>query len=168
MIGIDYKPDSLRIGEIVVLGPPEVEKGEFISAICEEVDKNDDIVLGRLQVNDQLILHIYGLDVGADVNNFAWDLVAQKMIGYIVLYNWYDANSLERAKSLVDHLHSEWEAPCIIAADVGETEYPIAKKIFKRGISLSPNTQFTFYRIVDPASVRRIFLTLLDTIIERM
>lgn len=162
----EYKPDTLRIGEIAVIGPPELEKAAFIATVCEEIKKNDDIILGLLTINDQLLLHVYGLNVNHNIKNYAWDLVIQKMIGYIVLYDWHNPQSLEQAKELVDYLHSGWEVPCIIAADVGNGDYPITKQIFNRGIALAPRTQFTFYRIGDPASVRQVFTTLLDIIID--
>ena len=160
------KFDASTIGEIVVIGFKEVSNEAFISAVCNDMQKDNEVIFGRLPIDSHLTLHIYGLNITGEISNFDLDMVAQKIIGYIILYDWNDLNSLERAKDIVQYLYEKWTAPCLIAANVGNNDFPVSTHVFQNGISLSPSIKFTFFSQSDIDSIKDVYTALLDKVIS--
>ena len=161
--------EMLRIGEIAIVGPEGAAKQSFISAVCPQVILTDqDVIFGRLEVSEDLRLFLYGIGSDGQTYDFAWDLLAQKMLGYIVLFDWYDEQSFESSKQILDFLTFRFEAPVIIAADVRDRPYPVSEKIYSPDISLDVNGRLTFCKSGDPRSIRKVVVSLLDSLIARV
>lgn len=159
----------MRIGEIAVLGPGLNNKYEFIKVICDEVVvKTDKLIFGRLQINEQLIIHLYGLNLDAQKVNPAWDLVSKKLLGYVVLFNWNNPDSYSDAKSIVDTLAARYKIPIVIAANLQNGKSDIPPQLVNAELNLSPQAELMFCRLSDPASIKHVLVTLINSVINTM
>jgi signal recognition particle receptor subunit beta len=155
-----------RVGEIVVVGPPGAEKQPFLSSLCPHVEiTNQDIILGRLPIHDELMLYCYGVSYG---QGFAWDLVGRKMLGYVILFDWFDDASFAASKEIIEFTASYFSAPFIIAGDLGDRPHTVPESAVRPYIGLSTMSKFMFCRSSKPASVRKVVATLLDLLIEKL
>ncbi|MDZ7292445.1 MAG: hypothetical protein ONB44_22075 [candidate division KSB1 bacterium] len=159
----------MRIGEIVIAGTGNDEKRLFIQSVCQKLEyANEHIIFGRLAINDQLVLHLYGITIQADSQMVAWDLIAKKMLGYIVLFPWQDADSLERLKPIVDHLAARYDTPMVVAAHITTGRQAIPPALWEQGITLTTQGKFMFCDVRKPESARRILLALIDSLIDKI
>jgi hypothetical protein len=159
----------MRIGEIAIVGPDSEEKRLFIQAICQKLDlETENITFGRLPINDQLVLHLYGISIQPNSQPFGWDLIAKKVLGYIVLFPWRNPESLEKVKPLLDHLTSRYDAPLVVAAHVPNGSQPVPSQLYEGGIPLTISGKFMFCDVSKPASARKILLALTDSIIDKL
>lgn len=159
----------MRIGEIAVLGPGLNNKYEFIKVICDEVVvKTDKLIFGRLQINEQLIIHLYGLNLDAQKVNPAWDLVSKKLLGYVVLFNWNNPDSYSDAKSIVDTLAARYKIPIVIAANLQNGKSDIPPQLVNAELNLSSQAELMFCRLSDPASIKHVLVTLINSVINTM
>lgn len=158
----------MRIGEIAVVGPGYKNKHEFIKSVCDEVVVNTEkLVFGRLQINEQLIVHLYGLDLTEKNITPAWDLVSKKLLGYVVLFNWNNADSYAKIKETVDSLSTKYKLPLVIAATLQNGSLAFPKELVNAELELSDQAQLTFCKISDPQSVKNVLVTLINSVIER-
>jgi hypothetical protein len=158
----------MRIGEIAILGPNPEEKRLFIQSVCQKLElENESVAFGRFPINDQLVLHLYGVALHAESQPVAWDLFARKMLGYIVLFPWQDAESFERLKPVLDLLNTRYEATIVVAAHMPNGNLPIPPALYEEGIALTTEGKFMFCDVRQPASARKILLTLIDSLIDK-
>ena len=158
----------MRIGEIAIVGPGIRPKQEFIKAVCDEiVIENDVLVFGRLQINEQLIIHLYGLEFTDKEIKPSLDLVSKKLLGYVFLFNW-GGQDYSEVVSTIDSLTSRYNLPLVIAANLqnGSTEIP--SQILNVDFDLSSEGQFTFFRLSDLESVRNVLVMLINSVIDKV
>lgn len=159
----------MRIGEIAVLSSEADSKKKFIESACEEVHVHDDaLIFGKRKINDQLVVHLYGLGRAEQYLNAAWDLVSMKLLGYIIIFNWNDPISYASAKSTIDFLTKRYDMPLVIAANLGDHGEPVPINLINAGINIDEQNYFTFCRMFDPDSVKKVLLTLMNAVIERL
>jgi len=159
----------MRIGEIAILGSSNEEKRLFIQSVCQKLEiTNDNITFGRFPINDQLMLHLYGVALPSDSQTMAWDLLAKKCLGYIVLFSWQDGASFERMQPVLDQLAAHYEATLIVAAHVANGKLPIPPELYENGIALTTAGKFMFCDVRQPASARKILLALIESVLEKM
>lgn len=159
----------MRIGEIAVLGPGNEEKKLFIQAVCGRLElTNDNITFGRFAINDQLVLHLYGVALQSEAQTVAWDLLAKKCLGYIVLFPWKDPGALDRFKPMLDILAAKYEATMVVAANMAEGDRALPPALFENSISLTAAGKLMFCDTRRPASARKVLLALIDSLLEKI
>ncbi len=161
----------MRIGEVTVIGPPGETKEIFIRSVCQKLEKvNDNICFGRLDINNQLALHIYGISVEKDEISISWDLLSPKMLGYIFIFNWDEQHSLEKIKTVLDTFSNNFSAPIIVIANVDdESNIPLPEKYNEPGgISIDRNIKFIFCPITNSAYSRNAVATIIDILLENL
>jgi signal recognition particle receptor subunit beta len=159
----------MRIAEIAVIGAGRKERDAFIQAVCQRLElANDNVTFGRLPINDQLVLHLYGIATQPNGQALAWDLIARKMLGYIVLFSWQDAEAFERLKPIVDYLSSRYDAPMVVTAHLAGIPLPVPPALCEEGIALTTEGKLTFCDIRNPASARKILALLIDSLLTKM
>ncbi|HNW59755.1 MAG TPA: hypothetical protein PKI62_08785 [bacterium] len=155
-----------RAAEIIVLGPGGAGSRAFLQAICPDLQPGyGDLLLGALSVSRQLVLYCYSVGYRQE---FAWDLVGGKMLGYIACFDWFNQESFRQCRDRVDEISSGFSAPFVVAADLGEQPLPVPACVVKPDIPLMPSARFLFFQSHKPASVRRVLITLLDLLLETM
>ncbi|MFQ5822634.1 MAG: hypothetical protein ACE5JB_01100 [bacterium] len=156
----------MRIGEIAILGPAKKIKQDFIKAVCDEiVIQTDKLIFGRLLIDNQLVVHLYGLEISEKELSFAWDLVSKKLLGYVVLFNWNNSESLSSVKSIIDFMTSRYNIPLVIAANLEKDSEPIPEEFIDVDFHISEQSQFTFCRLSKPESVKKVLIILINSVI---
>ena len=159
----------MRIGEIAIVGAGIRAKQHFIKAVCDEiVVENNDLVFGRLQINEQLVIHLYGLEFTNTEIKPSLDLVSKKLLGYVFLFNWGRQDSYSEVVSTIDSLTSRYNLPLVIAANLqnGSTEIP--SQMLNVDFDISSEGQFTFCKLSDPESVRNVLVMLINSVIDKV
>jgi len=159
----------MRIGEIAIVGRGIRPKQEFIKTVCDEiVIENDDLVFGRLQINEQLVIHLYGLEFTDKEIKPSLDLVSKKLLGYVFLFDWGSQDSYSEVVSTIDSLTSRYNLPLVIAANLqnGSTEIP--SQMLNVDFDISSEGQFTFFKLSDSESVRNVLVMLINSIIDKI
>ncbi len=156
-----------RIGEILVLGAHGADVEFFLRAFCTTVVVTDqDILLGQMTVSRTLSLYCYGINPSPPQKTIAWDLFAKKMLGYIVLCNWFDEASFSDCKKIIAFATRHFDAPFVVAADVGEQTLPYGETLRRPEIVLSAGSRFIFCRKHNVVHVRKVMLGLINLLLE--
>lgn len=159
----------MRIGEIAIVGPGTRFKHEFIKAVCDEiVVQTEEFIFGRLKINSQLVVHLYGLDYSDKEIKPSWDLVSKKLLGYVVLFDWDNPDSHPKVKEIVDSLTSRYNIPVVLAANVQNSIKQIPVQLLNVDFSISECSEFTFCKISDPESAKNVLVILLNSVIEKL
>ncbi|NIR52978.1 hypothetical protein GWO43_30570 [candidate division KSB1 bacterium] len=160
---------NMRIGEIAIVGPDLKTKKSFINAVCDDVIvETENLIFGRLQINDELVIHLYGVDLSEKELNPSWDLVSRKLLGYIVLFNWSNPNSLADVTSTVDLLAARYDIPLVIAANLKNSQTSVPRELLNAEINLTRQGQFTFCKLSDPKSVKNVLITLINSVLDNL
>ena len=158
----------MRIGEIAVVGTGKEEKKSFIKSVCEEiVVETDSLIFGTLPINSELIVHLYGLDFLEQEFSPTWDLVAKKLLGYVVLFNWDSPDAYAKLKSGIDSLTARYRIPLVVAAVLQNGQSPIPNELLNVDFNLADQEQFTFCNIAKPESVKQVLVILINSIIQK-
>jgi hypothetical protein len=159
----------MRIAEIAVIAPEAEARKNFIAAICGRLEvTGEQLTVGRLAVNEQLVLHLYGLAApAATITPSAWDLLSRKLLGYIVLFSWQDQASFEQIKPGLEQITAAGETALVVAANVAEAELPALQALRDKSILVNAQGKLTFYQEAEAASMKKVLLTLVDLLIER-
>ncbi len=158
----------MRIGEIAIVGPHHEEKHEFIKSIADNVEVDTrNLTFGQFTVNDQLVLHLYGISLAENNQTVSWDLISQKLLGYVAIFRWGDADSFRKVQRLVDDLTTRYHAKVVVAGHT-EGRVPPLPRAFEYGLPIDKSGAFIFCNVKNPASVRRVLIALIDLIIDQM
>lgn len=160
----------MRIGEVAIISPPGDENNIFIETICDKIDyTNGKLCFGRLDINDQLALHFYGINLDKDEQHISWDLISSKILGYVIIFDWNNHNSLEYINDTLDFFFSQFDAPLIVVANTNDVNsIPIPPHFYESsGISVAPATKFFFAEISNPENSKKIVATIIDILLEK-
>ena len=156
-----------RVGEILIVSTTGANPGAFIRTLCGQVAaETPDMVFGQLDIADDLSLYLYGLKTNPSQNDFIWDIVAGKMLGFILLFDWFEPASVKEVKKLLDFTTARYQAPVICVGDTGQHPIPYKHKLFKPAIALSSRCKFTFCSNTDAGSISRTLISLLDILLQ--
>ena len=154
----------MRIGEILIISPDANDKRRFIESICNKTEvTSSGFTFGRLPINEQLILHLYGVTIKQDIKPFTWDLIAEKILGCVVLFSWDDLQTFEKVVAIVDQVTNRHQTAVIVAAQAQKKVAPLF--LYKDSIALSSKGKFTLCDIEKPQSVKRVLIDLIDLLI---
>ena len=166
MIELGFSTTTWKTAEIMVLGGSDVDKHRFIEAFCPTITASDkDFTFGQLEISDNFDLFVYGMNLSGQFNQFAWDLVARKIMGTIILFNWNSGSSFQAAKEIITFLGQFYHFPIICAANVGDRPYPVAESFFRPGIGFGNHHKFLFYKDHNSASIKRTIVSLIDLLL---
>jgi hypothetical protein len=157
-----------RLGEILIIGSSPEAADRFIRVICPEVImQSPDLVAGKVEINSELLLYCYGVceTTGAGLQN--WDLVASKIMGYILLVDWHRETSLQNFYTLVNEAARHFVVPYIVAADVGATGLPYPVLLQQCAIVLAHDARLIFYQVDEKEQIRKVALALIDLLLEQ-
>lgn len=159
----------MRIGEVVVFGTSNQETENFIDAVCQNVvQKDKNICFGSLEINEQLVLYLYGMTIGNQLEKIAWEMFSNKVLGYLVIFNWQQPESLSWALHLLEYLGNFLPGPLVVAADVSETGFPAPINLVRDGITLNSNEKLMFFQKNDVAGCKKVMISLLDLVIDQV
>lgn len=158
----------MRIGEIAVLGTHADDRKKFIAAICTQLEMTTPhFAFGRLPINEQLMLHFYGLAVQPEDQTSSLDLLSRRMLGYIVLLPWQDEPAFSQIRPCIDYLTTRHEAALVVAAHAPQAQLLPSPFVTQEGMAVNNDGKLTFFEEDNPASAKRVLLSLIDLLIER-
>ena len=160
--------DTQRIGELVVVGSSFSLEKRFITHLCQDVViTNKNMAFGRSILTDDLQLFFYGLGETEQNKQFAWELVAPKMLGYILICNWFDGQEFAQIQKMADELEQSLDAHGIIVGDMGSAP-SLPPSVIEEGFSLSKTQTFALWNSSSKWDARNIVRILIDSIIHHM
>ena len=169
MTSFQTQNEIQRTGEIVVISSYDTENNNFIKAVCPEIHQtNQNIMYGRLDISETLCLLLYGIGFASNKSNFAWELIARKILGYIVLFDWYEGKSFSETKEILDFLTNQLNAPILVVGELKKNQTGFQQNVYTPSISLSNQVKFTMCHSSNVSSVNKVLISFLDTLIERM
>ena len=171
--------------KMVVTGPFSSGKTEFISSISEidvvktertisseaerEVKSQTTVAMdfGRITVDDDLVLYLFGTP-GQRRFDFMWEILAEGMLGFIVMVDSSKPETFREAKSILETFRAYAPTPYVVAAN--KQDHPDAWSPDDLRIALRIDPEVKLLRCVarDRNSVRDVLLELLYAILEEM
>src|SRR5688500_5167177 len=124
--------------KMVVTGPFSSGKTEFIKSIseidvvsteagiqkntAESLEKENTTVamdFGRITVDDDLVLYLFGTP-GQRRFDFMWEILAEGMLGFIVMVDSAKPETFREAKSILETFRAYAPTPFVVAANKQE------------------------------------------------
>jgi small GTP-binding protein len=171
--------------KMVITGPFSSGKTEFIRAISEidvvttdreitsaaEREEKDLTTVamdfGRITVDDDLVLYLFGTP-GQRRFDFMWEILAEGMLGFIVMVDSAKPETFREAKSILETFRAYAPTPYVVAAN--KQDHPDAWQPDDMRIALRIEDDVKLLPCIarDRDSVRDVLLELLYTILEEM
>lgn len=170
--------------KMVVTGPFNSGKTQFVGAISEidvvsterkissEAEKVKDqttvaMDFGRITVDDDLILYLFGTP-GQRRFDFMWEILAEGMLGFVVLVDSSRPETFREAKSILETFRAYAPTPYVVAAN--KQDLPDAWALDDLRIALRLDEDIKLLPCVAPQreTVKNVLLELLYSILEEM
>jgi hypothetical protein len=157
-----------RIGEILIIGSSPNAADRFIRTICPDVVvQSPELVAGKVEINSELLLYCYGVCETSGTGLQNWDVVASKIMGYVLLVDWHSAPALQNFCNLVNEAALHFTVPYLVAAEVGALGLPYPVLLQQSVLKLDPTARLVFYQGDDKEQIRRVILALFDLLLEQ-
>ena len=174
-----------RTVKIVVTGPFDAGKTTFIRTISEitvlsterpvsvpsSASERTTVAMdfGRITVAKDLALYLFGTP-GQERFEFMWDILAEGMLGYILLVDAQRAQSIPEARRINDHFVALADVPSIVVINkLGEHE-PMMRTIehVRDQLALDPEVPVVIADAREREDVKRVLVTFLRTVQQRL
>lgn len=166
---LSIQRDTHRIGELVVAGPSLPLQKRFITHLCNEVViTGNSTVFGRSKITNELQLFFYGIGEKDQYMDFAWDLVAPKMLGYVLVYNWFQGSNFSSVQQLIDMLSGRLDCHGIVVGDIAGMPIDINRSVYEPGFSLSSKLYFSLWDSTDKSNAKKVLRILFDSLINHL
>ncbi len=170
--------------KVVVTGPFNAGKTEFISSISEiDVVSTDQKITdgsrvvkgqttvamdyGRITVDKDLILYLFGTP-GQKRFDFMWDILAEGMLGFVVLVDSARPETFREAKMILDRFRRYSPTPYVIAANKQDHEDAWPTDDLKIALRVASDAKVLACVATDRESVKTVLLELLYAILDSM
>ncbi|MDZ4672672.1 MAG: ATP/GTP-binding protein [Phototrophicales bacterium] len=172
--------------KMVITGPFSSGKTEFIRSIseievvstereikedtAERTEKDQTTVamdFGRITVDDDLVLYLFGTP-GQRRFDFMWEILAEGMLGFIVMVDSTKPETFREAKSILETFRAYAPTPYVVAANKQDREDAWAPEDLRLALRIEPSVKLLPCVARDRESVRDVLLELLYTILEEM
>lgn len=172
--------------KMVITGPFSSGKTEFIRSISEievvstereikedtaERSEKDQTTVamdfGRITVDDDLVLYLFGTP-GQRRFDFMWEILAEGMLGFIVMVDSTKPETFREAKSILETFRAYAPTPYVVAANKQDREDAWAPEDLRLALRIEQSVKLLPCVARDRESVRDVLLELLYTILEEM
>jgi hypothetical protein len=168
--------------KVVVTGPFNAGKTEFISSISEiEVVSTEQKITdgsrvvkghttvamdyGRITVDKDLILYLFGTP-GQKRFDFMWDILAEGMLGFVVLVDSARPETFREAKMILDRFRRYSPTPYVIAANKQDHEDAWPPDDLRIALRVASDAKVLACVATDKEIVKTVLLELLYTILD--
>lgn len=172
--------------KMVITGPFSSGKTEFIRSIseidvvstdreiradsAERAEKDQTTVamdFGRITVDDDLTLYLFGTP-GQRRFDFMWEILAEGMLGFIVMVDSSKPETFREAKSILGTFRAYASTPYVVAANKQDHPDAWTPDDLRIALRIEPEVKLLPCVAKDKDSVRNVLLELLYTILEEM
>lgn len=174
----------MQVVKIVVTGPFSAGKTQFIQSISEidvvaterkitrpeEQVKDQTTVamdFGRITVADDLVLYLFGTP-GQRRFDFMWEILAEGMLGFVVLLDSVKPETFREARSILDTFRAYAAVPFVVAANKQDLEDAWSPEDLRIALRIPRDTKVLPCVATDRESVRQVLLELLFSVLELM
>jgi len=160
----------MRVGEILIVGPKSVKKEVFLKRLCDRVEiQEKGIQVGWLSLDNEMLLQCYGIHWNRFAKSYAWELLAAKALGVIVLFDWDRPETVQTAEEIVEYFQENFAIPILTASNIDENSTEkIAVRAYRGGLPLDKNSRFTLYQLDQSDSIRQLIVDLVNINLEQM
>jgi small GTP-binding protein len=168
--------------KIVVTGPFSAGKTQFIQTIseidvvaterkissAEERIKDQTTVamdFGRITVDEDLVLYMFGTP-GQRRFDFMWEILAEGMLGFVVLLDSVRPETFREARSILDTFRSYAAVPYVVAANKQDLEDAWSAEDLRIALHIPQNVKVVPCVASDRDSVQHVVLELLYSVLE--
>lgn len=170
--------------KMVVTGPFSSGKTQFVQSISEidvvstersissEAERVKDqttvaMDFGRITVDDDLVLYLFGTP-GQRRFDFMWEILAQGMLGFVVIVDSARPETFREAKSILETFRAYAPTPYVVAANKQDLPDAWAIDDLRVALRLDPDVKMLHCVATDQNSVKNVLLELLYGILEEM
>ena len=170
--------------KIVVTGPFSAGKTQFIQSISEidvvatekNISRDEERVkaqttvamdFGRISVADDLVLYLFGTP-GQRRFDFMWEILAEGMLGFVVLLDSVKPETFREARSILDTFRAYAPVPYVVAANKQDMEDAWAPEDLRIALRIPPEIKVLPCVATDRSSVQQVLLELLFAVLEIM
>ncbi|MTV25536.1 GTP-binding protein [Nitriliruptoraceae bacterium ZYF776] len=175
------RPSRAPAGKIVVTGPFDAGKTTFVrtitggTAVATEraVTGHEDgtttvaMDFGRLALAPDLSLHLFGTP-GQDRFEFMWDILAEGMLGSVVVVDVTRPGALEEARHIREAFARLGDVPQVIAVNKVTGSSDAAVATVRRTLEIPVHVPVLVVDARDRASVKRVLVVLLHVVRDRL
>ncbi|MCC6906099.1 MAG: ATP/GTP-binding protein [Anaerolineae bacterium] len=170
--------------KMVVTGPFSAGKTAFVQSIseievvsterrisseAEQIKEATTVAMdfGRITIDDDLVLYLFGTP-GQRRFDFMWEILAQGMLGFVVLVDSSKPETFREAKSILETFRAYAPTPYVVSAN--KQDLPDAWDLDDLRIALRLDESVKLLPCVatDKESVKKVLLELLYAILEEM
>ncbi len=170
--------------KIVVTGPFSAGKTQFIQTIseidvvatekrisrAEERVKDQTTVamdFGRISVADDLVLYLFGTP-GQRRFDFMWEILAEGMLGFVVLLDSVKPETFREARSILDTFRAYAPVPYVVAANKQDMDDAWAPEDLRIALRIPSEIKVLPCVATNRESVQQVLLELLYSVLELM
>ena len=170
--------------KMVVTGPYSAGKTAFVQTISEidvvsterkvttEAERIKDqttvaMDFGRITVDEDLVLYLFGTP-GQRRFDFMWEILAQGMLGFVVLVDSVRPETFREATSILETFRAYSETPYVVAANKQDLPDAWALDDLRIALRLDDSIKLLPCVSTDKESVKTVLLELLYSILEEM
>ena len=170
--------------KIVVTGPFSAGKTEFIQSISEidvvatekKISRAEERVkdqttvamdFGRITIDEELVLYMFGTP-GQRRFDFMWEILAEGMLGFVVLLDSVRPETFREARSILDTFSSYAPVPYVVAANKQDLEDAWTPEDLRIALRIPQEIKMLHCVATDSESVKQVLLELLFSILSLM
>ena len=177
------RPERTRSVKIVVTGPFGAGKTSLISTISEiDVLSTEKAVtdgtgtpakarttvamdFGRLTIDDELALYLFGTP-GQKRFDFMWEILAEGMLGFIVMVDAQRDEVLEETREIVRFFSDTADVPFVVAVNKVQGGDAEAVERARTLLGLGPDVRMVGCSALERESVKTVLLELLYAVLD--
>jgi len=174
----------VQIVKIVVTGPFSAGKTAFIGTVseidvvsteqnitseAEKIKATTTVALdfGRLTIDKSLVLHLYGTP-GQRRFEFMWDILAEGMLGYILMVDSTKPETFREARYILDTFTDHSDSPFVVAVNKQDLENAWDVEDIRHALRLKDDIPVLPCVATEMKPVKTVLLSLLDIIRARL
>ncbi len=172
-----------RVVKIVVTGPFDAGKSTFVRTISEITVLSTErpvtdarggsehttvaMDFGRITVAPDLALYLFGTP-GQDRFEFMWDIVAEGMLGFVLMVDASRADALSEARRIRAHFTELADVPYIVAVNKADGGDPSIVDEVRAALELPDHVPVVVTDARDREQAKRTLLIFLRTVLEHL
>ena len=122
---------------------------------------------GRISVADDLVLYLFGTP-GQRRFDFMWEILAEGMLGFVVLLDSVKPETFREARSILDTFRAYAPVPYVVAANKQDLEDAWTPEDLRIALRIPPEIKVLPCVATDQETVRQVLLELLFSVLEIM
>ncbi|GAB4273419.1 MAG: ATP/GTP-binding protein [Coriobacteriia bacterium] len=168
--------------KVVVTGPFNAGKTTFIKSVSEitvlsterqvsdgtgEGETTVAMDFGRITIADDVVLYLFGTP-GQERFSFMWETLSEGMLGFVVLVDGKDNQSVEDAKSMIGFFKEMADVPFVVAANKVDADDEPSLTRIRETLELDSAVPLYACDARERESVKSVLLGLMYRILESL